>query len=144
MGCGWQGYLEPILHSYPKRSQNLTSPQNKPTASDRPSSLLRGNFQTASLVKSCKKEDLILVTNEIVENATPTAKICDIILNSDKYKGDPDFVKGVLEEAVTNRKLQEERQFQLEKLNIGKEFEPEKMNKKLEQELEKLKMNIEL
>ncbi|GBO35268.1 hypothetical protein AVEN_247508-1 [Araneus ventricosus] len=28
----------------PKQSQNLTSPQKKPTASDRPSSLLKGNF----------------------------------------------------------------------------------------------------
>ncbi|GBM32996.1 hypothetical protein AVEN_263490-1 [Araneus ventricosus] len=69
---------------------------------------------------SCKKEDLILVTKEIGENVRPTAKICnlkEIILNSDEYKGDPDFVKGVLENAVQDRKLQEEKQFELEKLN---------------------------
>ncbi|GBM54412.1 hypothetical protein AVEN_83014-1 [Araneus ventricosus] len=51
-----------------------------------------------------------------------------IILISDEYKGDPDFVKGILEKAVTDRKLQEEKEL-------------EKMNKKQEQEfeLEKLK-----
>ncbi|GBN26921.1 hypothetical protein AVEN_161484-1, partial [Araneus ventricosus] len=62
-------------------------------------------------VKSCKKEDLILVAKEIGENVPTTAKICDlkeIILNSDEYKGDPDFVKGILENAVTDRILQEE------------------------------------
>ncbi|GBL87733.1 hypothetical protein AVEN_81344-1 [Araneus ventricosus] len=44
MGCGTQGWLAPLPRLYPKRSQNLISPQKKPTASDRPSSLLRGNF----------------------------------------------------------------------------------------------------
>ncbi|GBO26813.1 Fatty-acid amide hydrolase 2, partial [Araneus ventricosus] len=34
----------PITRLSPKRSQNLTSPQKKPTASDRPSSLLREFF----------------------------------------------------------------------------------------------------
>ncbi|GBO29419.1 hypothetical protein AVEN_11085-1 [Araneus ventricosus] len=42
MGCGWQGYLDPLSHLSPKRSQNLTFLQTKPTASDRPSSMLRG------------------------------------------------------------------------------------------------------
>ncbi|GBO28283.1 hypothetical protein AVEN_110259-1 [Araneus ventricosus] len=93
-------------------------------------------------VKSYKKEDLILMVKEIGENVPPTAKICDVkemILNSDQYKGDPDFVKGILENAVTDRKLQEEKAFELEKLN--KEKELEKMNKKQEQEfeLEKIK-----
>ncbi|GBO26918.1 hypothetical protein AVEN_55145-1 [Araneus ventricosus] len=93
-------------------------------------------------VKSCKKEDLILMAKEIGENVPPTAKICDvkeIILNSDEYKGDPDFVKGILENAVTDRKLQEEKEFELEKLN--KEKELEKMNKKREQEFELEKIN---
>ncbi|GBM51635.1 hypothetical protein AVEN_43266-1 [Araneus ventricosus] len=107
-------------------------------------------------VKSCKKEDLILAAKEIVENVPPTAKICDvkeIILNNDEYKGDPDFVKGILENAVTDRKLQEEKEFGLEKMNNAEEFELKKLNKeqeliKLKQyqefELEKLKINSEL
>ncbi|GBO08299.1 hypothetical protein AVEN_171613-1 [Araneus ventricosus] len=45
MGCGSQGYLDPLPRLSPKRSQNLTSPQKKPNASDPPSSLLRGNFK---------------------------------------------------------------------------------------------------
>ncbi|GBO38662.1 hypothetical protein AVEN_166485-1, partial [Araneus ventricosus] len=100
-------------------------------------------------VKSCKKEDLILVAQEIDENVPPTAKICDlkgIILNSDEYKSDPDFVKGILENAVTDRKLQEE--FELEKIKLNKEqeFELEKIKLKQQQELEleKLKINSEL
>ncbi|GBN44649.1 hypothetical protein AVEN_204992-1, partial [Araneus ventricosus] len=44
MGCGWQEQLDPLPRLSPKRSQNLTSPQKKPTASDRLSSLLRGHF----------------------------------------------------------------------------------------------------
>ncbi|GBN40527.1 hypothetical protein AVEN_120918-1 [Araneus ventricosus] len=99
--------------------------------------------------KSCKKEDLILVAQEIGENVPPTAKICDlkgIILNSDEYKSDPDFVKGILENAVTDRKLQEE--FELEKIKLNKEqeFELEKIKLKQQQELEleKLKINSEL
>ncbi|GBL98037.1 hypothetical protein AVEN_126923-1 [Araneus ventricosus] len=87
-------------------------------------------------VKSCKKEDLILVAQEIGENVPPTAKICDlkeIILNSDEYKSDPDFVKGILENAVTDRKLQEE--FELEKIKLNKEqeFELEKIKLKQQQ-----------
>ncbi|GBM92807.1 hypothetical protein AVEN_182698-1 [Araneus ventricosus] len=31
----------------PKRPQNLTSPEKKPTVSDRPSSMLKKNFQAA-------------------------------------------------------------------------------------------------
>ncbi|GBO14831.1 hypothetical protein AVEN_264052-1 [Araneus ventricosus] len=90
-----------------------------------------------SSVKSCKKEDLILVAQEVVENVPPTAKICDlkgIILNSDEYESDPDFVKGILENAVTNRKLQEEQEFELEKI---------KLKQRQEFELEKLKINSE-
>ncbi|GBM23228.1 hypothetical protein AVEN_159902-1 [Araneus ventricosus] len=96
-------------------------------------------------VKSCKKEDLILVTKEIGENGPPTAKICnlkEIILNSDEYEGDPDFFKGVLGNAVPDRKLQDEKQFELEKMNEEKEFELEKLNK--EQALIKLKQQQEL
>ncbi|GBM91642.1 hypothetical protein AVEN_84492-1, partial [Araneus ventricosus] len=44
MNCGGQGKLDPLLHLSPKRSQNVTFPQKKPTASDWPSVLLRGNF----------------------------------------------------------------------------------------------------
>ncbi|GBO25029.1 hypothetical protein AVEN_161915-1 [Araneus ventricosus] len=44
MGCGSQWKLDPLQRISPKRSQYLTSPQMKPTASDRPSPLLKGNF----------------------------------------------------------------------------------------------------
>ncbi|GBM05911.1 Transcription elongation factor SPT5 [Araneus ventricosus] len=87
--------------------------------------------------ESCKK-DLILVANEIGEYVPPTAKICclkEIILNSDEYKGDPDFVEGILETAVTERKVQEEKEFELEKPNKEKECELEKLNKEREFEL---------
>ncbi|GBN28222.1 hypothetical protein AVEN_198911-1 [Araneus ventricosus] len=73
-------------------------------------------------VMSCKKEDLILVAKEIGENVLRTAKFFDlkeIILNSDEYKGDPDFVKGILKNAVTDRKLQEQKEFELEKMNTS-------------------------
>ncbi|GBN80388.1 hypothetical protein AVEN_219797-1 [Araneus ventricosus] len=98
-------------------------------------------------VKSCKKEDLILVAKEIGENVPPTAKICDLkemILNSDEYKGDPDFVKGILENAVTDRILQEEKEFELDKLNKEKEFELDELNKEKEFEFEKLNKEKEL
>ncbi|GBO14558.1 hypothetical protein AVEN_211489-2-1, partial [Araneus ventricosus] len=74
---------------------------------------------------SCQKEDLILEAKEIGENVPPTANIFDvqdIILDSDEYKGDPYFVKGILENAVTDRKLQEEKEFELEKLNREQEL----------------------
>ncbi|GBN23715.1 hypothetical protein AVEN_215680-1 [Araneus ventricosus] len=99
-------------------------------------------------VKSCKKEDLILVAQEIGENVPPTSKICDlkgIILNSNEYKIDPDFVKGILENVVTDRKLQQEQEFELKKIKLNKEqeFELEKIKLKQQQELEleKLKIN---
>ncbi|GBM33684.1 hypothetical protein AVEN_54815-1 [Araneus ventricosus] len=44
MGCCGQGEMEPPPPLYRKRSQKLPSPQKKPPALDRPSSLLRGNF----------------------------------------------------------------------------------------------------
>ncbi|GBM43778.1 hypothetical protein AVEN_109630-1 [Araneus ventricosus] len=47
LSCGWQGSLDPLLRLSPKRSQNITFPQKKPSASDRPSPLLRGNLETA-------------------------------------------------------------------------------------------------
>ncbi|GBL66677.1 hypothetical protein AVEN_176514-1 [Araneus ventricosus] len=64
----------------------------------------------------------------------------EIILNSDDYKGDPDFVKGILENALTDRELQEEKEFELDKLNKEKEFERDKLNKEKELELEKIKL----
>ncbi|GBM53399.1 hypothetical protein AVEN_103787-1 [Araneus ventricosus] len=39
-----KGNWIPLPRLSPKRSQNLTSPQKKPTASERPSLLLRGSF----------------------------------------------------------------------------------------------------
>ncbi|GBM93971.1 hypothetical protein AVEN_22639-1 [Araneus ventricosus] len=47
MGFGWQGALEldSLLRLSPKRSQNLTSPQKKPSASDWSSLLLRESFR---------------------------------------------------------------------------------------------------
>ncbi|GBM20227.1 hypothetical protein AVEN_216648-1 [Araneus ventricosus] len=94
-------------------------------------------------VKSCKKEDFILVTKEIGENVPPSAKICDveeIILNSNEYKGDPDFVQVILENTVTDRKLQEQKEFELYKLNKEKELELGKLDKEKELELEKIKL----
>ncbi|GBN03984.1 hypothetical protein AVEN_137141-1 [Araneus ventricosus] len=44
IGCGGQGSLDSLPRLSSKRSQNITSTQKKPTASDRPSSFLRENF----------------------------------------------------------------------------------------------------
>ncbi|GBM90005.1 hypothetical protein AVEN_19330-1 [Araneus ventricosus] len=51
----------PLSRLSPKRSQNLASPQKKPTASDRPSSLLRGSFSTArDHLARCERVNIIL------------------------------------------------------------------------------------
>ncbi|GBO15357.1 hypothetical protein AVEN_112444-1 [Araneus ventricosus] len=58
MGCCRQGYLDPLPCLSPKRSQNLTSPQQKPTASDPDSNF---NLQQAchkfvmTRVQACSK-----------------------------------------------------------------------------------------
>ncbi|GFR08055.1 uncharacterized protein TNCT_623401 [Trichonephila clavata] len=99
-------------------------------------------------VKSCKREDLAYVANEIGENVQATTRICDlksIILNSNEYKSDPDFVKELLEGFVTDRKkLQQEKEqdVEMEKFKLKQhEIELEKFLQQQEIELEKLRIN---
>ncbi|KAG8182310.1 hypothetical protein JTE90_013914 [Oedothorax gibbosus] len=73
-------------------------------------------------VKNFKKEDLKAVALEIGEDVPPNAKIAElknIILNSDEYKNDPDFVKTMLENVIYERKTQEEQE--KERLKLEKE-----------------------
>ncbi|GFT21012.1 uncharacterized protein NPIL_210261, partial [Nephila pilipes] len=100
-------------------------------------------------VKSCKKEELIFVAKEIGETVPTIAKICNvkaIILNSDGYKGDPEFLIGILENAVSDSKLLEEKELELLKIKLSKKRKEglQKLKKELEFELEKLKLNNEL
>ncbi|GFT47194.1 uncharacterized protein NPIL_244841 [Nephila pilipes] len=78
-------------------------------------------------VKSCKKE-LIFVAKEIGETVPTIAKISNvkaIILNSDGYKGDPEFLKGILENAVSDSKFLEEKELELLKIKLSKKHKEE-------------------
>ncbi|KMQ85436.1 hypothetical protein RF55_16023, partial [Lasius niger] len=91
-------------------------------------------------VKNFKREDLKSVAIEIGEDVPPNAKIAalkTIILNSDEYKADPDFVKSILENVISERKVQEETEKE------EKENEKEKERFKLEEEAKYNKTKLE-
>lgn len=90
------------------------------------------------VVKAFKKEDLKWVLEEIGEEMPATVTIATLkqrILNSKEYGDDPEFVQTLLESAIAERKLEEE------KMKLEKEEKQEKME--LEKEKEEGKMRLD-
>lgn len=61
-------------------------------------------------IKGFKKEDLKRVAEEIGEDVSAddnTTNLNNILLNSSEYKNDPKFVKLLLQNTITDRKIEE-------------------------------------
>lgn len=86
-------------------------------------------------VKGFKKEDLKYVAIEIGEDISGCNTISgfkDLILNSNEYKTDPEFVQELLVNVVAERKLQEQDQKEIEKLKIEAEKQKVEAEKQIE------------
>ncbi|GFT96145.1 hypothetical protein TNCV_1884681 [Trichonephila clavipes] len=104
-------------------------------------------------INSIKKEDLLLVAEGICEVIPAKVTISDLknlILNSDEYKKDSDFVTSVLITAVEDRKQREEvrkeeidreekerqRQYEMEEKERQRQYEMEEKERQRQYEME--------
>ncbi|GFW06376.1 transposon Ty3-I Gag-Pol polyprotein [Trichonephila clavipes] len=110
------------------------------------------------MFRGARKEELILIADELGEEITPEMRMLDLknlILDSDKYKNNKEFIDDYLDSIISDRKSKEEQarvtaesRLEFEKINLTKEeqarvtaesqLEFEKIN------LEKVKLEIEL
>ncbi|GFX29996.1 transposon Ty3-G Gag-Pol polyprotein [Trichonephila clavipes] len=95
-----------------------------------------------------RKEELILIADELSEKITPEMKVLDLkhlILDNDKYKNNKEFIDDYLESIISDRILYEEQAHadrkskeEQARLTAESQLEFEKIN------LEKIKLEIEL
>ncbi|GFV27310.1 hypothetical protein TNCV_3795051 [Trichonephila clavipes] len=100
------------------------------------------------MFRGARKEELILFADELGDKITPEMKVLDLkklILDSDKYKNNKEFIDDYLDSIISNRISYEEqacvdRKSKEEKARLTAEsrLEFEKIN------LEKVKLGIEL
>ncbi|GFT70919.1 transposon Ty3-I Gag-Pol polyprotein [Trichonephila clavipes] len=84
-----------------------------------------------------RKEELILVADELGEEITPEMRVIDLknlILDSDKYKNNKEFIDDYLDSIISDRKSKEEQA----RVTAESQLEFERIN------LEKVKLEIEL
>ncbi|GFT01488.1 hypothetical protein TNCV_270021 [Trichonephila clavipes] len=84
-----------------------------------------------------RKEELILIADELGEEITPEMRVIDLknlILDSDKYKNNKEFIDDYLDLIISDRKSKEEQA----RVMAESRLELEKIN------LEKVKLEIEL
>ncbi|GFQ99777.1 integrase catalytic domain-containing protein [Trichonephila clavata] len=89
------------------------------------------------MFRGARKEELILIADELGEIINPEMKVLDLknlILNSDKYKTDKVFIDDYLDSIIADRKSKEEQ----ERLTEQSKLEFEKIK------LEQIKLEIEL
>lgn len=73
------------------------------------------------MFKGAKKEDLRLIAKEIGENVTDkmtVIELLDVIKNNERYKKDPDTVTEVANSIVEDRKSEEQKQLEFEKIKL--------------------------
>lgn len=106
-------------------------------------------------IKGFRKADLKFVAEELGEIIPPECTIAtlkEIILNSNEYKNDPNFVQEILSTAVVERqekeklKVEQEKDLQQQKLKLEQEekIELEKLNQELEIKKMELDQQLEL
>ncbi|GFX33497.1 hypothetical protein TNCV_1006581 [Trichonephila clavipes] len=91
----------------------------------------------SSHVSGARKEELILVADELGEEITPEMRVIDLktlILDSDKYKNNKEFIDDYLDCIISDRKSKEEQA----RVTAESQLEFERIN------LEKVKLEIEL
>ncbi|GFR32972.1 retrovirus-related Pol polyprotein from transposon 17.6 [Trichonephila clavata] len=90
------------------------------------------------MFRGARKEELILIADELGEIINPEMKVLDLknlILNSDKYKTDKVFIDDYLDSIIADRKSKEEQESLTEQSKL--EFEKIKLEQiKLETELD--------
>ncbi|GFX29100.1 hypothetical protein TNCV_2072511 [Trichonephila clavipes] len=100
------------------------------------------------MFRGARKEDLILIADELGEEITPEMKVLDLknlILNSEKYKNNKEFMDDYLDSIISNRISYEEQaradrksKEEQARLTAESQLEFERIN------LEKVKLEIEL
>ncbi|GFX18886.1 uncharacterized protein TNCV_321911 [Trichonephila clavipes] len=89
------------------------------------------------MFRGARKEELILVADELGEEITPEMREIDLknlILDSDKYKNNKEFIDDYLDSIISDRKSKEEQA----RVTAESQLEFERIN------LEKVKLEIEL
>ncbi|GFW98243.1 hypothetical protein TNCV_331951 [Trichonephila clavipes] len=89
------------------------------------------------MFRGARKEELILIADELGEEITPEMRVLDLknlILDSDKYKNNKEFIDDYLDSIISDRKSKEEQA----RVTAESLLEFEKIN------LEKVKLEIEL
>ncbi|GFS84132.1 hypothetical protein TNCV_2365161 [Trichonephila clavipes] len=89
------------------------------------------------MFRGARKEELILIAEELGEEITPEMRMIDLknlILDSDKYKNNKEFIDDYLDSIISDRKSKEEQA----RVTAESRLEFEKIN------LEKVKLEIEL
>ncbi|GFW98866.1 transposon Ty3-I Gag-Pol polyprotein [Trichonephila clavipes] len=89
------------------------------------------------MFRGARKEELILVADELGEEITPEMRVIDLknlILDSDKYKNNKEFIDDYLDSIISGRKSKEEQA----RVTAESQLEFERIN------LEKVKLEIEL
>ncbi|GFW20929.1 hypothetical protein TNCV_1714361 [Trichonephila clavipes] len=89
------------------------------------------------MFRGARKEELILIADELGEKITPEMKVLDLknlILDSNKYKNNKEFIDDYLDSIISDGKSKEEQA----RLTAESQLEFEKIN------LEKDKLEIEL
>ncbi|GFT20315.1 hypothetical protein TNCV_1009191 [Trichonephila clavipes] len=89
------------------------------------------------MVRGARKEELILIAEELGEEITPEMRMIDLknlILDSDKYKNNKEFIDDYLDSIISDRKSKKEQA----RVTAESRLEFEKIN------LEKVKLEIEL
>ncbi|GFX30549.1 hypothetical protein TNCV_3462001 [Trichonephila clavipes] len=89
------------------------------------------------MFRGARKEELILVADELGEKITPEMRVIDLknlILDSDKYKNNKEFIDDYLDSIISDRKSKEEQA----RVTAESQLEFERIN------LEKVKLGIEL
>ncbi|GFV58618.1 hypothetical protein TNCV_3519851 [Trichonephila clavipes] len=89
------------------------------------------------MFRGARKEELILVADELGEEITPEMRVIDLknlISDSDKYKNNKEFIDDYLDSIISDRKSKEEQA----RVTAESQLEFERIN------LEKVKLEIEL
>ncbi|GFW65581.1 transposon Ty3-I Gag-Pol polyprotein [Trichonephila clavipes] len=95
------------------------------------------------MFRGARKEELILIVDELGEKINPEMKVLDLkhlILDSDKYKNNKEFIDDYLDSIISDRKSKEEQA----RLMAESQLEFEKINsEKVKLEIELGKINLE-
>ncbi|GFX12703.1 hypothetical protein TNCV_3158241 [Trichonephila clavipes] len=103
------------------------------------------------MFRGARKEELILITDELGEKTTPEMKVLDLknlILNSEKYKNNKEFMDDYLDSIISNRISYEEqaradRKSKEEQARADRKSKEEQARLTAESQLEFERINLE-